>query len=268
MIDTKRLQELFGLEGKVAVVTGAGRGIGRAVAEALAGAGATIALWDLSAEAAESAAAALRDKGAEARAMTVDVSDEAAVVAGFSRTRDAFGSIDVLVHAAGIFPKIPLLELTAQQWDRIQAVNLRGSFLCVREAVKHMRTGKRGGAIVNISSCSGERALVYHNAAYGASKAGLTNLTRVAALEFAADGIRVNAVLPGGVATEGAREASEALVAAGLEVKGPAMGPNRMPLGRIGTPQEIANACLFLASPAASYITGQALAVDGGFLVS
>ena len=120
-------------------------------------------------------------------------------------TLDKYGSLDSLVHAAAIFPKYALLDITVEQWDRIQAVNLRGTMLVMREAIRHMRAGGRGGSIVNISSVSGEREVVFHNAAYGASKAGMTNLTRVAALEFGGDKIRVNAVLPGGTATEGRR---------------------------------------------------------------
>ncbi len=109
---------------------------------------------------------------------------------------------------------------------------------------------------------------MFHNAAYGASKAGMTNLTRVAALEFGADKIRVNAVLPGGTATEGAMEASKDMVARGLELKGPITLPGRVPLGMMGSPEDIAAACLFFASPASKQITGQCLAVDGGFMVS
>ena len=123
----------------------------------------------------------------------------------------------------------------------------------------------RDGAV---SSVSGERAAVLHNAAYGASKAGLSNLTRVTALEFAKHKIRVNAVLPGGTATEGAREAVADMTERGLTAAGPITGPGRVPLGSMGEPDDIANACLFLASDAARAITGQLLAVDGGFLVS
>jgi 3-oxoacyl-[acyl-carrier protein] reductase len=136
----------------------------------------------------------------------------------------------------------------------------------MREAVNAMRD--RGGAIVNVSSASGERALVFHNSAYGASKAAVTNLTRSVALEAAEYNIRVNAVLPGGVATEGAREAGAAMQARNLVMGGPMTTPDRIPLGRIAEPAEIAAACLFLASPASSYITGQSLVVDGGFLIS
>jgi len=128
-----------------------------------------------------------------------------------SAALENFHSVDILVHCAAMFPKYALLDVTVEQWDRIQAVNLRGTMLVMREAIRTMRAGGKGGAIVNVSSVSGEREVVFHNAAYGASKAGTTNLTRVAALEFGCDNIRVNAVLPGGTATEGAREATEVM---------------------------------------------------------
>ena len=140
--------------------------------------------------------------------------------------------------------------------------------LVMREAIRVMKQSGRGGSIVNISSVSGEREVVFHNATYGASKAGMTNLTRVAALEFGADKIRVNAVLPGGTATQGAVEAGRDMKERGLEMKGPMVMPGRVPLGMMGEPADIAAACLFFASPASAQITGQCLAVDGGFLVS
>jgi len=264
----KDLTALYALSGKTAVVTGAARGIGKAVAGLLSAAGANVLVADILVANAEESAAEIKRDGGQALAFGVDISDESAVKRMYEAAQTQFKSVDILVHSAAMFPKYPLLDITVEQWDRIQAVNLRGTMLVMREAIRHMRAGGKGGAIVNISSVSGEREVVFHNAAYGASKAGATNLTRVAALEFGSDQIRVNAVLPGGTATEGAKEASEAMKKAGMELKGPMMHPGRVPLGAMGSPDDIAAACLFLVSPAARYITGQCLAVDGGFLVS
>ncbi|WP_044560201.1 SDR family NAD(P)-dependent oxidoreductase [Azospirillum sp. B4] len=258
----------FRIDGKVAVVTGAARGIGRSVAQIFAKAGAAVVAADILADAARETADLVTAASGRAIAAAVDISDEASVQALYDQATDAFGSVDILIHSAAIFPKYPLLDMTVEQWDRIHAVNMRGSFLTVREGLRRMIAAKRGGAIVNVSSVSGERAVVFHNAAYNASKAGLTNLTRTSALEAGPHGIRVNAVLPGGTATEGAREATADMRARGLEVGGPITQPGRVPLGMMGQPEDIAHACLFLASPAARAITGQALAVDGGFLVS
>jgi NAD(P)-dependent dehydrogenase (short-subunit alcohol dehydrogenase family) len=255
---------LLRIEGKIALVTGGGRGIGRAVCELFAEAGARVAVCDIDGASATTVAQSVDT----ARAYNVDISDEEAVVGLFDAIQADFGALDILVHVAAIFPKRDFLEMTAAQWDALHAVNTRGTFLVMREAVKAMKASVEGGAIVNVSSVSGERAVVTHNSAYSASKAAVTNLTRSVAIEVAASGIRVNAVLPGGVATEGAGLATEAMKASGLQIGGPMTMPGRLPMARMATPDEIANACLFLASPAASYITGHALAVDGGFLVS
>jgi 3-oxoacyl-[acyl-carrier protein] reductase len=260
--------KLFRLDGKTAVVTGAARGIGRAVAILFAQAGASIVVADRLADQAQGVAAEIIEAGGKAVAIGGDISLEDDVKAICDRAQAEFGSLDILVHSAAIFPKYDFLEITTDQWDAVHAVNMRGGFLTMREAIRRMIDQGQGGSVINISSVSGEQAVVLHNAAYGASKAGLSNLTKVAALEFGKHGIRVNAVLPGGTATEGAREATVEMTARGLTMAGPIMSPGRVPLGLMGQPEDIANACLFLAGDAAKAITGHLLTVDGGFLVS
>lgn len=262
-MDTHLSAGPFGLKDKTAVVTGAAAGIGRAIAQLFASAGAKVVVADVNADAAESTAHAIREAGGQAIAVVADVSQEAAVAALMDRAIAQFGSLDILVNNAAIFPKKPFLDVDAAFWDKLHAVNLRGTFLCLREAIRRMKAQGRGGSIVNISSVSSMQAVVYHNATYNASKAGVNSLTKTTALEFAGDGIRVNAVLPGGVATPGAKAASS-----GVEIKGPIMGPGRIPLGKMGEAEDIAMAALFFASPASRLVTGQLLAVDGGFQVS
>jgi 3-oxoacyl-[acyl-carrier protein] reductase len=259
-----KMEDLLRLDGRVALVTGGGRGIGQSVCELLDEAGAKVEVCDKEGDLAASVAASLK----HGRAQCADISEEAAVEQMFADIVARHKRFDILIHAAAIFPKRDFLSMTAAQWDEIQAVNVRGTFLMMREAIKAMKTAGHGGSIVNISSASGERALVTNNSAYGASKAAVTNLTRSMAIEVAAEAIRINAVLPGGVATVGAQQATAKMKEDGLALAGPIASPGRLPLARIAEPIEIATACIFLASDAASYITGQSLAVDGGFLVS
>ena len=263
MTDITLSQGPLSLTGKTAVVTGAGSGIGRAIAELFARAGAKVVVADIQSDSAETTAAAIRAAGGQAVAATADISQDTQVAAMLDQAIAKFGSLDVLVNNAAIFPKKPFLEVEAAFWDKLHSINLRGTFLCLREAIRRMQSQGSGGAIVNISSVSSMQAVVYHNATYNASKAGVNSLTKTTALEFAADGIRVNAVLPGGVLTPGAKTAG-----ANIELKGPIMGPGRIPLGKMGEPEDIAMAALFFASPASRLITGQLLAVDGGFQVS
>lgn len=255
-------QNAFRLDELSAIVTGGGSGIGRCIAETFAEAGARVVVVDIDLAAARAVAASIEAAGGQAWAIAADVSREVEVIHLFEEVGASYGNIDVLVNNAAIFPKKPFLDVDTEFWDRLQSVNLRGTFLCLREAIKRMKLSG-GGSIVNISSVSSMQAVVHHNAVYNATKAGVNSLTRTTALEFGGDGIRVNAVLPGGIPTDGARAASAA-----IELKGPILGAGRIPLGGMGDVQDIANAALFLASPASRYISGQLLAVDGGFLVS
>lgn len=261
------LAALYGLPGKAAIVTGSGGGIGKAIAEVFVKAGARVLVADINAESAAAVARALNSGGAGdspvAASCAADICDEKSVAAMFDAATAAFGGVDVLVNNAGIYEHTNFLETSASKWRRVQDVNLLGTFLCMREAVKRMRDAGKAGAIVNVSSAASLHPIIFDNNDYGASKAGVNNLTQTVALEFAAHNIRVNAVLPGGVATDRARQSTSH-----KPVSGPATQPGRFPLGRLATPEEIALAVLFLASPASSYITGQLLAVDGGFLVS
>jgi NAD(P)-dependent dehydrogenase (short-subunit alcohol dehydrogenase family) len=256
-------EQLFALSGRVAIVTGAGSGIGREIARVLGRAGARVVVADRNVAAGEEAADGLVSAGIDAAAVPVDIGDTASIAGCCAATVARYGAIDILVNNAAIFPKYNTLEITTAEWDALLAVTLRGTMFCSQAAVRQMRAQGNGGRIVNISSCSSLQTLVHDNAAYGAAKAGVNMLTRTYALEFAGDAITVNAVLPGGVQTGG-----QSAVMSSRKITGPITGAGRVPLGRTGTPADIAAAVLYFASPAASYVTGQLLAVDGGFLIS
>ena len=253
----------FTLGGKVALVTGAAQGLGRAVSELFLDVGASVVIADLNGEAAMATAAELASRGPTI-GVAMDVSDEGAVQAGFAAAAKAFGGVDVLVNNAAYRNKANTMDMSVAEWDIMHAVCTRGAFLCLREAVKQMR-GRGGGSIVNISSMSAQHPTIYPNMHYDSAKSGVDAITRLGAVEFAKDGIRVNSVLPGGMATPGPDKMRAMAAQGGPKIEGPATIPGRNVMGRIADPIEMARAVLFLASPAASYVTGVELLVDGGF---
>jgi len=266
-INQDSINALYTVPDKVAIITGAGSGIGRATARLMAEAGAKVVVADLVADTARAVAQEIEEAGGDAIAATCDVSDEAQVQAMVRATLDAFDGIDILVNNAAYRPKADFFAMSVEDWDRMHAVNARGTFLCMREAIKVMRDqGKdRGGAIVNVSTIGTALPTIVNNVHYDSSKAGVNSITKSTASEFAADGIRINAVMPGGVDSEGSRK-MRADPSFNLSMKGPITMPGRLLLG-IAQPLQLASAILFLASPAASYMTGHIMAVDGGYLV-
>ena len=246
----------FHLEDRVAIVTGAARGIGAACAERLAQDGAAVALWDVDEAAGEALAAALVAHGHRAVFARCDVSKLDQVKAALAATLQAFARVDALVNNAGIFKAADFLDITEADWDAVLAVNLKGSFL-VAQAVAREMVKAGGGAIVNMSSVNGVLAIPTI-ASYNVSKGGINQLTRAMALALADHGIRVNAVAPGTIATELAAKAVLGSDAAKARVLG------RTPLRRLGEPAEIADVVAFLLSDASSYMTGEIVYVDGG----
>jgi NAD(P)-dependent dehydrogenase (short-subunit alcohol dehydrogenase family) len=238
---------------KVALVTGAARGIGLAVAKRFLSEGWRVALLDIEGDLLRQSVEALATPGFTL-ALHCDVSDAGAVAGAVAGIEQHFGRLDALVNNAGIAVFAPLLETSEDDWSRILAVNLTGPFLCSKAAVPLMR--EHGGAIVNITSISAVRASTLRSA-YGTSKAGLAHLTKQLAVELASLGIRVNGVAPGPVETAMAKAVHTPQIRADYH--------DAIPLNRYGLEEELAEAVFFLCSERASYITGQILAVDGGF---
>jgi 3-oxoacyl-[acyl-carrier protein] reductase len=243
------------LAGKVALVTGAARGIGRAIAEHLAGRGAAVACVDLTAEGAEAGAAACRAKGVKASVHAADVSDPAGCDAAVEACVKEHGRVDVLVNCAGITRDGLLMRMSDQDFQKVLAINLNGTFYMTR-AVSRPMMKQRGGRIVNIASVIGITGNA-GQANYAASKGGVIALTKSAAKELASRGINVNAVAPGYIATDMTAALPE-------EARQAMLG--RIPLGRAGTAEDVAQAVGFLAGPASAYVTGQVLVVDGGMI--
>jgi 2-deoxy-D-gluconate 3-dehydrogenase len=262
MADRTPIPDLVSLEGQVALVTGAGRGIGRAVALRLAEAGASVAVADLDADLALAVTEEIRAAGGTAEAAPADVADEADVKSLVRACVDRMGGLDLLVNNAGIFPSCPVLEMETADFDRVVSVNLRGVFLCTREAALAMVEQGRGGAIVNVTSVDALHPSMVGLAHYDASKHGVWGFTKNVALELSPHGIRVNAVAPGGVLTEGVKEMG------GDTAQAVEAFASRIPMHHMGDPDDIARAVLFLASPLSSYMTGAQIVVDGGVLLS
>jgi NAD(P)-dependent dehydrogenase (short-subunit alcohol dehydrogenase family) len=246
--------------GKVALVTGAAAGMGLATARAFAEAGAAVVLADFKEDAVKAATAELVAAGHKAIAVRCDVADDDQVATMVERTVSEFGRLDVAFNNAGVMARIaPTAESTREEWDRVVGVNLRGVWVCMKHELRQMERQK-SGAIVNnasVGALTGNPGI----GSYIASKHGVVGLTRTAALEYVKHGIRVNAVNPGLIDTQVARD----VVAGSEEAYGEIA--KSVPIGRAGRPEEIASAVLWLCSPGASYIVGHALTVDGGMTV-
>ncbi|HLA85297.1 MAG TPA: 3-oxoacyl-[acyl-carrier-protein] reductase [Thermoguttaceae bacterium] len=244
------------LTGQIALITGAARGLGRLIAETLAQSGAKVACVDVNTELLAETVGSIQAAGGEALALGCDVTDSQRVNEVVNEVVAKWGGLTILVNNAGITRDGLVMRMKDDQWDSVLAINLRGTFLFTRAACKPLMKG-RGGRIINIASVSGLMGNA-GQANYSASKAGVIGLTRTVAMELAGRNITVNAVAPGFIQTEMTAKLGEDIVKKITE---------QVPLGRLGEPRDVADAVLFLASEAASYITGHVLTVDGGITV-
>jgi NAD(P)-dependent dehydrogenase (short-subunit alcohol dehydrogenase family) len=254
------------LQDKIVLVTGAGAGIGRAAALAMAEVGATVAAADIDLAAAQRTAGNAR----QALAIEADCGDVASIDAMIARTVTELGRLDIIVNNAGVTRYAQIMDLTEADWDRIHRVNAKGVFFCLQRAAREMISQGGGGRIINIASISGRGYPGASNAAYAASKGAVISLTWMAAQQLGRHNINVNAICPGVTRTElGARNAVERAAERGVTVAElNAEAEARIPIGRANQPEDIAAMAVFLASPAARNITGQAYNVDGGLVPS
>ncbi len=253
MTEQRKQRISTNLTDQVAIVTGAARGLGREIAESLAAAGAKVACVDVNAEALADTVAAIKSAGGEAEAVACDVTDSSAVGEAVKGVVGKWGKLDILVNNAGITRDTMVMRMKDDQWDSVININLRGTFLFTRAAAKPMMKGRRG-RIINIASVSGLMGNA-GQANYSASKAGVIGLTRTVSKELAGRNITVNAVAPGFIATDMTAKLGDEILE---QVRA------QIPLGRLGNPQDVADAVLYLASEAAGFITGHVLTVDGG----
>lgn len=245
-------------EGKVVIVTGSGRGIGKAIALAFAREGAKVAVNDIDMEEAEAVVRQIGDGSQCAMAVGADVRRASQVRRMVQSVLEEFGTVDILVNNAGVLRSTCLGDITGEEWDWVMSVNVKGVFLCTKEVLPIMKDRRRG-KIVNMASSAGRSTSTFGGAHYTASKAAVLGLTRHTAQELASFGINVNSLCPGSVDTEMVREGS---TPERLEEEA-----TKIPLGRLGTPEEIADLVLFLASDEASYITGATVDINGGDLM-
>lgn len=247
---------MINLKDKTALVTGSARGIGAAIATALAKAGADVVISDIDQQGAEQMAANITDLGRRSNAIAADVSDPEQAAALIKQTQEQMGKLDILVNNAGITRDNLLMRMSESEWDSVIKVNLKGTFNCIKAAARPMMK-QRSGKIINIASVVG----VMGNAGqanYSASKAGVIGLTKSSAKEFGARGIQVNAVAPGYIETEMTKNLPDSAKDSFI---------TNIPLGRAGQSTDVANVVLFLSSPLADYITGQVINVDGGMVM-
>jgi NAD(P)-dependent dehydrogenase (short-subunit alcohol dehydrogenase family) len=256
--ETRHAGDAARLAGKVALVTGAGRGIGRAIALRLARDGARIVLVDRNKEHGEETLRLLSEAGAKARFAEIDITDRAAVRGAISDAIGEFGAIDILVNNAGIGKPAAFLDIVDSDWNAMMSVNLHGVFVVSQEVARTM-VERQNGRIVNMASLAAHTAND-HQAAYAASKAAVVALTKVMAFELGRQGITVNAISPGPIDTE--------LAAVMLTPEARRAREDRIPLGKLGQPEDVAAAVAFLASADAAYINGTVLVVDGGLLIA
>lgn len=252
------VRHVFDLRGRVALITGAGSGLGKAIAEGYSQFGAAVSVVDINPETAQSVAEGIRAAGGKAIAVQGDVTREDQAQAAVARTLEALGKINILVANAGIGDRNPAEEMTIEQWDRVMAVNLRGVWLFDHEVGKHMIERGEGGSIINMASIAGQIGITTGNANYSASKGGVIALTRCLAIEWARFNIRVNAIAPVQFKTP--------LVLGLIERRPETLDYflENIPLGRLGEVEEIVGPAVFLASDASAMVTGHVLNVDGG----